>query len=391
MTPSRGFGAIHVAGRCPSWFLGWVLLLLHALAHAQAASPVAPLETPALAGDGWQRLSPAEAGFDPARLHALLLEMMDGRANLHGVVVERHGRLVAEAYRTGRDRTVNSLFAHTRAFGPEVRHDARSVGKSVIGLLVGVALAQGRLKRVDTPVLEFYPEFPELASPERRAITLEHLLGMSSGLAWHEGGDGPDDEHKLMWKWTPVYHPLSRPVAVAPGTVFNYNSGGALLLADILARATGMPWTEYARTALFEPLGIRDVEWVGDFLGRPMAYTGLRMRPRDMAKLGRLVLNRGQWQGRQIVPSAWIDASLTPRLRTGFDDTGYGYLWWTGSAAWHDRAVPWAAAFGNGGQRIFVAPDLDLCVVITAGAYGDLKVARQVNAFFREIVATVGR
>ncbi|WP_243286340.1 serine hydrolase domain-containing protein [Geothrix terrae] len=388
MTPSRGRGSIQVARRRRRWFLGWVLFLLPALAHAEAPSPSAPFDTPALAGDGWQRLSPAEAGFDPARFHALLMEMMGSQANLHGVVVERHGRLVAEAYRTGRDRTVNSLFAHTRAFGPEVRHDARSVGKSVIDLLVGVALAQGRLKRVDTPVLEFYPEFPELASPERRTITLEHLLGMSSGLAWHEGGDGPDDEHKLMWKWTPTYHPLSRPVAAAPGTVFNYNSGGALLLADILSRATGMPWTEYARTALFEPLGIRDVEWVGDFLGRPMAYTGLRMRPRDMAKLGRLVLNRGQWRGRQIVPSAWIDASLTPRLRTGFDDTGYGYLWWTGSAAWHGRAVPWAAAFGNGGQRIFVAPDLDLCVVITAGAYGDLKVARQVNAFFREIVAT---
>ncbi|GLH68850.1 serine hydrolase [Geothrix rubra] len=383
MMPTGGWGRIRIAGRR----LGWLLGALPLFAQAQGA----PRARPALLEDGWQREDPAAAGFDEARLRGIVAEMMNGRTNFHGVVVERHGRLVAEAYRQGRDRTVNSLFSHLRSFGPEVRHDARSVGKSVIGLLVGIALAQGRLKRVDTPVLDFYPEFPELASPERRAITLEHLLGMSSGLAWHEGGEGPDDEHKLMWKWTPVYHPLSRPIAAVPGSVFNYNSGGALLAADILTRATGRPWTEYARTELFEPLGITDVEWVGDFLGRPMAYTGLRMRPRDMAKLGRLVLDHGRWQGRQIVPSAWIDASLKPRLRTGFDDTGYGYFWWTGAAAWHGRNLPWAAAFGNGGQRIFVLPELDLCVVITAGAYGELPVARQANVIFREIVTSVER
>jgi CubicO group peptidase (beta-lactamase class C family) len=110
-----------------------------------------------------------------------------------------------------------------------------------------------------------------------------------------------------------------------------------------------------------------------------------------MAKLGRLVLNHGQWQGQQIVPAAWIDASLKPRIATGFDDLHYGYFWWTGKAAWQGRDLSWAAAFGNGAQRIFVVPDLDLCVVVTAGAYGEPAVARQVNAFFRDIVATVQR
>jgi CubicO group peptidase (beta-lactamase class C family) len=286
---------------------------------------------------------------------------------------------------------VNSLFAHTRDFGPAVRHDTRSVGKSVIGLLVGVAQAQGKLQGLETPVLDLYPEYPELATPQRRAITLEHLLSMSSGLQWHEGGEGVDDEHKLMWKWTPAYHFLSRNVAAAPGRTFNYNSGGALVLADILTRATGMPWREYARAALFEPLGITDVEWVGDFLGRPMAYTGLRLCPRDMAKLGRLVLNHGQWQGKQIVPAAWIDASLLPRLDTGFDHLQYGFFWWTGSVTWQGRNLHWAAAFGNGGQRIFVVPDLDLCVVVTAGAYGELPVARRVNQLLQDIVATIHR
>jgi len=352
--------------------------------------PPAP-SVPALLDDGWEREDPAVAGFDAPKLGAALAGMMNGEVNLHGIVVERYGKLVAERYRRGRDRTVNNLFSHDRDFGPTVRHDVRSVGKSVIGLLAGIAQQQGKLGSVTTPVLDFYPEHADLATHERRAITLEHLLTMSSGLRWHEGGAGPDDEHHLMWAWSPASYVLSRPIAAAPGTTFAYNSGGNLLLADIVGKVTGVPWQDYARTALFAPLGITDWEWKGDFLGRPMAYTGLRMRPRDMAKLGRLVLNRGQWRGRQIVPAAWIDESLKPRLATGFDDTRYGYFFWTGTVTWQGRTRPWAAAFGNGSQRIFVVPDLDMTVVITAGAYGDIKTARRVDGFFREIVGAVAK
>ncbi|HEU4950845.1 MAG TPA: serine hydrolase, partial [Holophagaceae bacterium] len=359
-------------------------------AHTQAQSPAFPY-SPASIGDGWSVEPPAEAGFDPARLSAALAGALDGRMDLHGLVVERRGHLVAEAYRAGEDKGVYSLFARTRAFGPAVRHDTRSVGKSVIGLLVGIAQAQGKLGPLSTPVLDGFPEFKDLQTPDRRAITLEHLLTMSSGLDWQEGGPGRDDEHKLYWKWTPAYYVLSRPVAAAPGTRWTYNSGGCLLLADLVERATGTPLKAYVQTRLFGPLGITDWEWVGDLHGRPMAFTGLRMRPRDMAKLGRLVLDHGRWEGRQLVPETWIAASLTPRLETGFDGTRYGYFWWTGTVAWHGRELPWAAAFGNGGQRIFVVPDLDLCVVTTAGDYGSLATARRVDALLQEIVHAVVR
>ena len=161
------------------------------------------------------------------------------------------------------------------------------------------------------------------------------------------------------------------------------------MLADILTRVTGTPLRDFARTALFEPLGITDWEWVADLHGRPMAFTGLRLRPRDMAKLGRLVLNHGQWRGRQLVPADWIAASLQPRISTGFGGLQYGYLWWTGTVAWKGQQLPWSAAFGNGGQRIFILPALDLTVVITSGAYGDGRAASRVNAYFRDIVAAV--
>lgn len=363
-----------------------LLPVLAAPAHAQATTfPYAP--TPL--GDGWVISTPEAVGLDPARLASAISGALDGRMNLHGLVVARHGRLVAEAYRAGEDKGVYSLFARTHSFGPAVRHDTRSVGKSVIGLLVGIAQSQGRLGPLTTPALDGFPEFKDLQTPDRRAITLEHLLTMSSGLDWQEGGPGRDDEHKLYWKWTPAYYVLSRPIAATPGTRWTYNSGGCLLLADLVERGTGTPLKAYVQANLFGPLGITDWEWVGDLHGRPMAFTGLRMRPRDMAKLGRLVLDHGRWEGRQIVPETWIAASLAPRLETGFDGTRYGYFWWTGTVAWRGQELPWAAAFGNGGQRIFVVPGLDLCVVTTAGDYGSLATARRVDALLQEIVHAV--
>lgn len=354
-----------------------------------AQAPVTPFAVPALIGDGWEREAPEQAGFDAAKLQATLAAIADGSINLHGVIVERHGRLVAELYRKGKDKSVYGLFATNTDFGPTTLHDTRSVGKSVIDLLLGIAQQQGKLGSLATPAIDFYPEYADLATPQVKAITLEHLLTMSSGFKWSEGQSGPDDEHRLYWKWSPSRYVLSRPIAAPPGAAFNYNSGGNLLLADILTRVTHAPLKDFARKNLFEPLGITDWEWTGDLHGRPMSFTGLRMRPRDMAKIGLLVLNHGRWNGKQIVPADWIADSLRSRISTGFDGMGYGYQWWTGTVAWNGRTLPWAAAFGNGSQRIFVVPDLDLTVVVTAGAYGDMRVVRRVNAFIQEVVSTI--
>jgi CubicO group peptidase (beta-lactamase class C family) len=212
---------------------------------------------------------------------------------------------------------------------------------------------------------------------------------MSSGLEWSEGAGLPNDETRLYWKWSPYQFVLGRPIVAPPGAHFNYNSGGTAVLADILTRATGKPLKDLARESLFEPLGIGDWEWVADLHGRPMAFTGLRMRPRDMAKLGRLVVEHGRWQGKPIVSADWVAESLRPHIATGFDGLQYGYQWWAGTVAWQGRSLPWSAAFGNGGQRVFVVPDLDLSVVITAGAYDDIDATRRINALLMDIVATV--
>jgi CubicO group peptidase (beta-lactamase class C family) len=161
------------------------------------------------------------------------------------------------------------------------------------------------------------------------------------------------------------------------------------VLADVLLRITHAALKELVRKSLFEPLGIPDWEWISNLHGRPMAFAGLRMRPRDMAKPGRLVLDHGKWRGRQVVPAEWIDASLQPRLDTGIADFSYGYLWWLGPVDWPGRKLRWAAAFGNGGQRIFLVPELDLTVVTTAGAYGDPQTAHRMLTFLKDVRSTV--
>ncbi len=345
--------------------------------------------TPIVLDDGWSVTAPAQARIDGEALTRVLRQALIDDPRVHAIVVERAGKLVAEIYGHGRNTVVNRPFARSVDFTPTLAHDARSVGKTVIVLLWGSVEGEHAVASLREPVLQHLPALEVVATPETRAITIEHLLSMSSGLDWREGGAGRDDEHRLMFAWSPARRVFDRAVLAAPGTSFNYNSGGTAVMAELIARRTGQDWTDVARERLFAPMGIDDVRWVRDFLGRPMAYTGLRLRPRDMAKLGRLLLDRGQWRGQALVPAEWIDAMLRPRLATGFDDTRYGLFVWTGEVRWRDRTLPWAAAFGNGGQRIFIVPALDLGVTVTGGGYGDVTFARAVHQVFARIVATV--
>ncbi len=368
-----------------------------------APARAAECAPPAAIGDGWEIANPAAADFNSAALGAVLAKVAGGADNIHGVVIERHGHLVAELYRTGPDLSIDVWFglwhpfASPVEFGPTKRHDIRSISKSIIGLLIGIAKEHGVITDLTTPALAFYPEYAELRAADRERIDLEHLLTMSSGLAWDEGAL-PNDETKLYWHWAPYRYVLSRPIVAPPGARFNYNSGGTAVLADILLRRSGKPLNELVRTQLFEPLGITDWGWVVDLHGRNLAFTGLRMRPRDLLKIGRLLLDHGQWHGQQIVPAAWVTESLRPHISTGFhsppnaaSELQYGYQWWMGTSPWQGKSLAWSAGFGNGGQRLFMLPELDLTVVITAGDYGSLQMTHTVNQLFNDIVATVQR
>jgi CubicO group peptidase (beta-lactamase class C family) len=153
-----------------------------------------------------------------------------------------------------------------------------------------------------------------------------------------------------------------------PGEVWNYNSGATALLAAILHKASGKPLDALAKEELFDPLGIADVEWARYPNGDPVAGWGLRLRPRDIAKIGRLVLAHGAWAGRQIVPAAWIEQSLTPQI-SGPGAIFYGFQWWLGRSLVERHEIDWAAGVGWGRQRLYVVPSEDVTVVVTAGLY----------------------
>ena len=382
--------------RLPSWKAARRVIAIAgivAVVWACFLRPMSPRTGPAPVdlGDGWTIGTPAAEGVDAAALDRSITSVFDAPLNVHAVLVQRHGRLIAETYQGGKDRSVYALVSTRRSFGPGVKQDVRSIGKSVTSLLYGIALADGKVPAVSTPVLAAYPALADLATPQKKRITIDDLLNMANGLRWHEGGAGINDELRLFWKNDIPRYVLGHDMATAPGAAFNYNGGGTAILADLITRGTGEPLDVVARERLFEPLGIRDWAWVSDLHGRPMAFNGLRLRPRDLLKIGRLVLDDGRWQGRQIVPAAWIDQSLQPRFTTEVRNYRYGHQWWSGVASWKGKPMPWFAGFGNGGQRLVVVPGLDLAIVTTAGAYDEDATAIRVNNLVQEIIDCVER
>ena len=222
------------------------------------------------------------------------------------------------------------------------------------------------------PAIDHLPaKYADLRTPDNARITLRDLLTMSSGLDWEESrpyGDPKNSVWQMVRAPDPYRFVLQQRVTFKPGAVFNYNSGNTELLGLVLARSIGQSIDDYARDKLFGPLGITDFDWVKlRNSGQPFAAAGLRLRPRDMAKLGQLLLNDGQWNGRQVVPKGWVAESTRPRLKAF--GLGYGYQWWLGRTFSKHGWLPWTAGLGYGGQSLFVQPDLDLVVAVTAGDY----------------------
>ena len=345
--------------RRPALVLGSILLAA-SLNLAQADSP-----------HDWQGIAPEDAGFVPDigdRLdNAVLRKEFD---NLHAVLVVRGGKLVLERYYEGRDKITRGEDLGIVKFGPEVKHDLRSVSKSIVGLLYGLALADGKVADPDQSLIGQFPAYEDLAAdPTRAGMTVRHALTMTLGTEWDESSSyhDPRNSETAMDRAADRYrYVLGRPMVAEPGAKWTYNGGTTAVLAHLISRGTGQRLLDFAREALFEPLGITDVEWIANSKGVPFAASGLRMRPRDLAKIGQMILDRGRWGGSQVVPSDWLDRSFTPRV-PAFGKMDYGYQWWLGKSRRDGR--PWFAAFGNGGQALFIVPSLDLVVVITAGKY----------------------
>ena len=347
--------------------LALAVLLLTAALVAGACRPSAPAglayEKPEQLDDGWEVSSLAEEGLDGRKIAELTERVEKGRYGLvHSCLIVRHGRLVYERY--------------FRGYRRDTLHNLYSVTKSVTSALVGIALEKGYIPNLQDPVVSYFPEYADGNWDQRKnAITLEHLLMMASGLQYNENPlpySNARNSHTQMtgsadWmKWA-----LEQPLLVEPGTQFNYSSANTHLFSGILYKTTGRYADELAEEYLFGPLGIANYFWyVGDgFPATSGANGGLQLRPRDMAKFGTMYLQGGRWKGQQVVPQAWVEESLKPRL-AAWSGSQYGYQWWIHPYAVGGQAGTWFAARGYGDQLIGLFPALDMVVVFACGNEG---------------------
>jgi CubicO group peptidase (beta-lactamase class C family) len=293
-------------------------------------------------GDGWNVVQPEEVGMDPDLVEGMFAEINQLGLNLDGVVVIHQGKIVAERYYP--------------IYTQDTLHESYSITKSVISALVGIALHEGCINSLQDPALDYFPEFG-ISDQDRQKleITVHHLLTMSSGLAFSQDDmvSSPD------WVGYTLYQPLEH----TPGTFFFYSNGGPQILSAIIEKSCGMDTLTFAQEKLFDPLGITEFHWQKATGGYLNGSWGLALTPRDLAKIGYLYLKDGIWEGEQILPAGWVEASTERYFQIPEPlepwDLYYGYLWWL-----HGDG-PYAA-HGFKGQFIYIVPDKDLVVVFTA-------------------------
>ena len=298
--------------------------------------------------DGWQVSTLAKEGVSEEIINDMMTAILAGKyPNLISIVLIRNGSLILEEF----------LYYNNRYW----LQDFRSAGKSVTSVLMGIAFDKGFIKGVDGKLLDFFPEFEKGANWDTRKdeVSLDHVLSMK----WGFDESGPANDVKWYTEnW--ISKTLSLPLVSEPGEKFEYHSAAPALCGPILESMTGMPVTEFAKEYLFEPLQISDYLWHTVSDGSTLTAGGMFMRPRDMAKIGYLILNRGQWHGQQILSEEWIDIST--RSYTSDDELGYGYYWWLSKYKGGDEFFKTIFAAGHGGQRVMVVPELNLVAVFTS-------------------------
>jgi CubicO group peptidase (beta-lactamase class C family) len=307
-----------------------------------AQSPGLPWPT-----EDWPTSTPEEQGLDSELLADMLDRIQQEDYSIDSVLVVRHGVMV--------------LDATVYPFAPGQKHVIHSCTKSIVSALIGIAIDQGYIEGVEQSLLDLFPERTVAnLDASKQAITLQDMLTMSSGLECR-------DSYLYRWRgldamrassdW--VQFMLDLPAVEKPGSRFEYCNGGSFLLSAIIRETTGLSALAFAEEHLFGPLGISDVTWPSNPQGISIGWGEMRMHPHDMAKIGYLYLNGGQWDGQQVVPAAWVAESTRQHIVARTLQEGYGYQWWIHPSGMY-------LALGYAGQYIAVVPGKDMVVVFTS-------------------------
>ena len=322
----------------------------------------------------WKTKTPQEVNVNSERLNQLH-EYAQSVETLHSILIVRSGSIIFENYYHG--------------WSQNNYHNVNSITKSVTSALIGIALREGYLHDLDQPLLSFFPEYtPSNLDSRKQAITIRHLLSMSSGFEISS-----QNVETFLSDTSSTEKMLDRPLAYNPGEVYGYDDVSCHFLSLILYKVTQMPLAIYAQTRLFEPLGVwrneqgtlypwkhgtftvdnlhpfalwneqNDALWSIDSRGYHVGCMGLQLTTREMAKFGYLYLNRGWWDSHSIIPEDYVQASWTQHSITPRSE-GYGYLWFLPQWCGHTTNC----AVGFGGQVIAVVPDLDLIVAFTSSS-----------------------
>ncbi|RRB07367.1 serine hydrolase domain-containing protein [Larkinella rosea] len=312
-------------------------------------------KAPEQIADGWTVASLSSQQMNPKPIEQLTDQIVSEQyRNIHSLLIVRNGKLVYENYFNGySDLIPENIYSATKTF---------------TSALIGIALDQKLIKSLDEKVVDYFPQESPLPNltPAKQQITIRDLLTMSSGLECADDDpQSPGNEAKMYQSTDWIRYTLSLPMKTTPGTESNYCTGGVAVLGGILQRATGKTVDEFAQENLWKPLNITPIRWDRMPTGQVNTSGRMFIRPRDMAKLGQLFLNKGQWEGKQIISADWVNEST--RKQVILRDQGYGYLWWRREFNYNNKMYPAYYASGNGGNFIVVLPTENLVVVSTAG------------------------
>lgn len=319
----------------------------------EEVDPVADSEWP------WEKVSPESQGIRTGDLD-LMAEYIDSEnIAVSSIIIYKNGTIPYESY--------------FEPFNEGMLHNLKSTSKGVISALTGIALNEGYIESLDESVLSYLTEY-EVDDTAKAAITIRHLLTMTAGLEWNENDF--NSMYTFFVNKRIVKRVLDQPLEADPGEKFNYNTGLTHLLSAVITEASGMSTLEFAEKYLFEPLDIQNVQWDTDRAGYYIGGSELFLTPRAMMKFGVMFLQNGAYQGHQIVPEDWVNASKTTQVEGSFHgaDIQYGYLWWldVGNPLFtYLEDADKYLAMGARGQRIFIAPEQDAVVVITADQRDD--------------------
>jgi CubicO group peptidase (beta-lactamase class C family) len=298
------------------------------------------------------------AKLDSAILVSDRIISTDNRAffkNVESLIVYSNGGVRFEKYYNG--------------YKKDSLHQIQSQTKSIVALLMGIAVDKGYVSSENEPVSKYYPEYFNNSDLLKSTVTIRDLLTMSAGFRWEEMiamNDPANDNMNMFRSGNWLNYALTRPMAIKPFTGFEYNSGCPMIAAGIIEKATKMKLEEFAKKYLFEPLQIKEFSWLKDSKGFCHAGGGLYLNPMDMMKIGILVMKNGKWEKQQIVSENWIRKATSSYLPTSFDISTYGYFWWiremkTGG----DKTTRVISAEGAGGQKLYILPEYQLIIAFT--------------------------